>query len=305
MIEFRNVSKKYNSSDNAAIHNATFKINKGEFAFLVGSSGSGKSTMIKLILKEEEPTSGKIIINGKDTTFLKKSRVPYLRRSMGVVFQDFRLLPDKTVYDNVAYINFIKVKDTERRKGIASELIKSLQKEYKNINWGFTTEDGTALRKSLDETLRRVKKDIYATYNVNDVIDLLKDTDHDWRLMYDDHEKLWLLGDANGVIHFDMLESAWDQGYFDDNMDWIYEYVGADTDSYRDIAEDGFYLNEDEPNEEWVDPWLYSLLYVVDNDDSFYQQDGFVHNAMTTLGGRLYARDNYSLEETPLSSICI
>ena len=212
---------------------------------------------------------------------------------------------DYSVYDNVAYINFIKVKDTERRKGIASELIKSLQKEYKNINWGFTTEDGTALRKSLDETLRRVKKDIYATYNVNDVIDLLKDTDHDWRLMYDDHEKLWLLGDANGVIHFDMLESAWDQGYFDDNMDWIYEYVGADTDSYRDIAEDGFYLNEDEPNEEWVDPWLYSLLYVVDNDDSFYQQDGFVHNAMTTLGGRLYARDNYSLEETPLSSICI
>ncbi|MBR3325105.1 MAG: cell division ATP-binding protein FtsE [Clostridia bacterium] len=107
MIEFRNVSKKYNSSDNAAIHNATFKINKGEFAFLVGSSGSGKSTMIKLILKEEEPTSGKIIINGKDTTFLKPSKVPYLRRSMGVVFQDFRLLPDKTVYENVAFAMYV------------------------------------------------------------------------------------------------------------------------------------------------------------------------------------------------------
>ncbi|MBR3134286.1 MAG: cell division ATP-binding protein FtsE [Clostridia bacterium] len=107
MIEFRNVSKKYETGDTEAIHNANFKINKGEFAFLVGSSGSGKSTMIKLILKEEEPTSGKIIINGKDTTFLKPSRVPYLRRSMGVVFQDFRLLPDKTVYENVAFAMYV------------------------------------------------------------------------------------------------------------------------------------------------------------------------------------------------------
>ena len=107
MIEFRNVSKKYETGTSEAIHNANFKINKGEFAFLVGSSGSGKSTMIKMILKEEEPTSGKIIINGKDTTFLKPSRIPYLRRSMGVVFQDFRLLPDKTVYENVAFAMYV------------------------------------------------------------------------------------------------------------------------------------------------------------------------------------------------------
>lgn len=106
MIEFRNVSKTYDTGTKA-VKNANFKIDKGEFAFLVGSSGSGKSTLIKLILKEEEPTSGNIIINGKDTTFLKPSRVPYLRRSMGVVFQDFRLLPDKTVYDNVAYAMYI------------------------------------------------------------------------------------------------------------------------------------------------------------------------------------------------------
>ena len=107
MIEFRNVRKVYGTSDVPAVENANFKIEKGEFAFLVGASGSGKSTLIKMILKEEEPTSGNIIINGKDTTFLKKSRVPYLRRSMGVVFQDFRLLPDKTVYDNVAYAMYI------------------------------------------------------------------------------------------------------------------------------------------------------------------------------------------------------
>lgn len=112
MIEFKNVSKTY-ATGTEAVNNANFKIEKGEFVFLVGSSGSGKSTLIKLILKEEEPTKGNIIINGKDTTFLKQNRVPYLRRSMGVVFQDFRLLPDRTVYDNVAFAMYI-VKATPR-----------------------------------------------------------------------------------------------------------------------------------------------------------------------------------------------
>ncbi len=102
MIEFKNVSKIY-VTGTEAVHNATFTIEKGEFAFLVGTSGSGKSTIIKLILKEEEASRGNIIINGKDITYLRQKRVPYLRRSMGVVFQDFRLLPDKTVYDNVAF----------------------------------------------------------------------------------------------------------------------------------------------------------------------------------------------------------
>ena len=106
MIEFRNVSKTYDTGTDA-VKNANFKIDKGDFVFLVGHSGSGKSTLIKLILKEEEPTSGNIIINGKDTTYLKPKRIPYLRRSMGVVFQDFRLLPDKTVYENVAFAMYI------------------------------------------------------------------------------------------------------------------------------------------------------------------------------------------------------
>ena len=104
MIEFKNVSKTYDTGTEA-VHNATFTIDKGEFAFLVGASGSGKSTLIKLILKEEE--ASKVIINGKDITFLKPKRVPFLRRSMGVVFQDFRLLPDKTVYENVAFAMYI------------------------------------------------------------------------------------------------------------------------------------------------------------------------------------------------------
>ena len=106
MIEFKNVSKKYGKGK-VAVENANFKIDKGEFAFLIGDSGSGKSTMIKMMLKEEDPTSGNIIINGRDITNLKANKVPYLRRSMGIVFQDFRLLPDKTVYDNVAFAMYV------------------------------------------------------------------------------------------------------------------------------------------------------------------------------------------------------
>lgn len=106
MIEFKNVSKVYNTGT-VAVNNASFTIEKGEFAFLVGPSGSGKSTLIKMILKEEEADKGNIIINGKDITFLKQKRVPFLRRSMGIVFQDFRLLPDKTVYENVAFAMYI------------------------------------------------------------------------------------------------------------------------------------------------------------------------------------------------------
>jgi len=112
MIEFKNVSKVYDTGTEA-VHNASFRIDKGEFVFLVGSSGSGKSTLIKLILKEEQATRGTITINGKDTTYLKPKKVPFLRRSMGVVFQDFRLLPDKTVYENVAFAMYI-VKATPR-----------------------------------------------------------------------------------------------------------------------------------------------------------------------------------------------
>ena len=106
MIEFKNVTKTYDTGTEA-VHDASFTIEKGEFAFLVGASGSGKSTLIKLILKEEQATKGKIIIDGKDITHIKRSRIPYLRRSMGVVFQDFRLLPDKTVYENVAFAMYI------------------------------------------------------------------------------------------------------------------------------------------------------------------------------------------------------
>lgn len=102
MITFENVSKTY-STGTEAVHDVSLEIEKGEFAFIVGPSGCGKSTLMKMLLKEIEPTTGRIYINGKDITNLPKKKIPYLRRSMGIVFQDFRLLQDKTVYENVAF----------------------------------------------------------------------------------------------------------------------------------------------------------------------------------------------------------
>ena len=102
MIEFLNLTKKYDHGV-CAIDNVSLKIDKGEFAFLVGPSGSGKSTFLRLLIKEEEPTSGKILVDGKDITRLKKKEIPYLRRKIGFVFQDFRLLYDRTVEENIVF----------------------------------------------------------------------------------------------------------------------------------------------------------------------------------------------------------
>ena len=102
MIEFIDVHKTYDGG-NKAVDGVNFYINKGEFVFLVGPSGSGKSTLLKLMIREEKADSGQIILNNYKVVSMKDKHVPYLRRSIGIVFQDFRLLPDKTVYENVAF----------------------------------------------------------------------------------------------------------------------------------------------------------------------------------------------------------
>ena len=102
MIEFRNVSKVYNNGTEA-LHNSNLTVEKGEFVFIVGSSGAGKSTFLKLITCEEHPNEGQVIIDGEDVSRIKKRRIPYVRRKMGLVFQDFRLIDHMTVYDNVAF----------------------------------------------------------------------------------------------------------------------------------------------------------------------------------------------------------
>lgn len=102
MIQFENVSKTYPNGTNA-LYNLNLTIEDGEFVFIVGPSGAGKSTLLKLLMKEQDATEGRILINGYDLSNIKKKQIPYLRRTMGVMFQDFRLIPELNVFENVAF----------------------------------------------------------------------------------------------------------------------------------------------------------------------------------------------------------
>ena len=102
MITFENVSKVY-SNGTLALDHVDLQVDKGEFVFIVGSSGAGKSTFLKMIVCEEKPNEGRVIVNDTDVTALRRGQIPYLRREMGIVFQDFRLIDNMNVYDNIAF----------------------------------------------------------------------------------------------------------------------------------------------------------------------------------------------------------
>lgn len=119
MIEFRDVTKVYESNGTKALNNVNIKIEDGEFVFVVGSSGAGKSTFLKLIMHEEKPTEGTVIVGDYSSDTIKKKQVPYYRRTMGIVFQDFRLIPKMSVYDNVAFaMRVIGAKEKDIRKRV-------------------------------------------------------------------------------------------------------------------------------------------------------------------------------------------
>lgn len=103
MIRFENVTKRYRGTAKPALHEIDFEVTRGEFLFLVGASGSGKSSCLRLILREETPSDGRVVVLGRDLKTLSSRKVPYFRRHIGAVFQDFRLLPAKTVFQNVAF----------------------------------------------------------------------------------------------------------------------------------------------------------------------------------------------------------
>ncbi len=131
MIEFRGVSKRYGPSD-FGLEQATFSVDRGDFVFLVGATGSGKSTVMRLLIKELEPSEGTIKVAGHELDQIKRTKIPFYRRNIGVVFQDFKLLPNRTVYENVAYALQVtgggrreiraKVPDILRLTGLSTKL---------------------------------------------------------------------------------------------------------------------------------------------------------------------------------------
>ncbi|CAM2883712.1 cell division ATP-binding protein FtsE [Hathewaya histolytica] len=132
MIEFKNVTKTYDNNV-MALSNINLKLERGEFVFLVGPSGAGKSTFIKLLLKETNPTSGRIIVNDSDVTEISQSKIPYYRRKIGIVFQDFRLIPTLNVYENVAFamrVTECSSKEIKRKVPVVLSMV-GLSKKYK------------------------------------------------------------------------------------------------------------------------------------------------------------------------------
>lgn len=130
MIDFSNVSKTYKNGTKA-LNELNIHIDRGEFVFVVGASGAGKSTFLKMIMREEVPSSGSITVDGVSLNDMKVSKIPYYRRKLGIVFQDFRLIPNRTVYDNVAFAMHVigaKNKDIARRVTYALNLVGLISK---------------------------------------------------------------------------------------------------------------------------------------------------------------------------------
>src|SRR5690606_20587307 len=115
MIELFHVSKRYPTGQ-VALEDVSFAIEKGEFCFLTGASGAGKTTLLRLIFREETPSDGQIIVNGRNVAAIPRSKIPFLRRTIGVVFQDFRLIDRKTVFENVDFLPRVLGLDAARRR---------------------------------------------------------------------------------------------------------------------------------------------------------------------------------------------
>jgi cell division transport system ATP-binding protein len=131
VITFENVSMTYPGQQRAALENVSVEVEKGEFVFLVGASGSGKSTFLRLVLRETRPTHGKVYVAGKEINRLAGWKVPQLRRQIGTVFQDFRLLPNKTVAENIAFALQVIGKPRAHIKAVVPEVLEMVGLEGK------------------------------------------------------------------------------------------------------------------------------------------------------------------------------
>jgi cell division transport system ATP-binding protein len=179
MIRILNVSKKYGNE--FALQDVSLEIKAGEFVSLVGQSGTGKTTLVKLIIAEEKPTAGKIVIGGWDITTIAPYEVPYLRRQIGVVFQDFKLLPKKTVYENVAFALQTCGSGIEQIKKTVPQVLKIVGLDNKMDSYPYQLSGGEQQRAVIARSLVHKPKLIIAdeptgnldSINTREIIDLL------------------------------------------------------------------------------------------------------------------------------------
>jgi cell division transport system ATP-binding protein len=148
MIVFDGVTKIY-EPDVAALRDVSFVIDKGEFVFVVGASGSGKSTIIRLMIKELEPSRGRIIVGGRDLARLKRSKVPLLRRNVACVFQDYKLLPNRTAYENVAYALKVRGESQDEIRRTVPEVLALVGLSHKSASYPDELSGGEQQRVSI------------------------------------------------------------------------------------------------------------------------------------------------------------
>lgn len=180
MIQFKNVSKIY-KPDTTALRNLNLRIRPGEFVSIVGQSGTGKTTLARMIIAEERPSKGKIIVGGWDITNIQPSEIPTLRRQIGVVFQDFKLLPKKTVYENVAFALEVAGAPNEKIASIVPQALRIVNLEDKMDRFPRQISGGEQQRVVIARALVHRPKIIIAdeptgnldTINVQEIIDLL------------------------------------------------------------------------------------------------------------------------------------
>ncbi|MCR4280058.1 MAG: cell division ATP-binding protein FtsE [Candidatus Komeilibacteria bacterium] len=180
MISIKGVTKKY-SADYFALKNVSLNIKAGEFVSLVGQSGTGKTTLVRLIIAEEKPTSGKIVIGGWDITDIKPRDIPYLRRQIGVVFQDFKLLPKRTVYENVAFALETCGTELSKIKQIVPQVLRIVGLDNKMDRYPYQLSGGEQQRVVIARSLVHKPKLLIAdeptgnldSINTKEIIDLL------------------------------------------------------------------------------------------------------------------------------------
>ena len=152
MIQFLKVSKKF-ASGAAALREVSFKLERGDFAFLRGASGAGKSTLLRLIYREIEPTAGQILVNGRNVTSIPRQKIPFLRRSIGVVFQDFRLIPRRTILENISYLPQILGMGLEERKRLAYQTLRRVGLAHRMSSFPLQLSGGEQQRVTIARAL--------------------------------------------------------------------------------------------------------------------------------------------------------